>query len=59
MIFSGGLPYEKAGRTPSISVVHGKVTTVLEMEQNVVDFITLCESPYASDFQVCFAMLFQ
>ena len=48
MIFSGGLTYDKAGRTPSITVIHGKTTTVLEMEHNVVDFITLCESPWAS-----------
>lgn len=57
MIFSGGLPYDKAGRTPSISVVHGKTTTVLEMEQNVVDFMTLCENPYASDFQDPYAIV--
>lgn len=48
MIFSGGMPYDQAGRTPSITVVHSKTTTVLEMEHNVVDFITLCESPYSS-----------
>lgn len=46
MIFSGGMAYDKAGRTPSITVVHCKTTTVLEMEHNVVDFITLCESPW-------------
>ncbi|XP_046399509.1 syntaxin-binding protein 5 isoform X2 [Ischnura elegans] len=51
IIFSGGLTYDKAGRTPSITVIHGKTTTVLEMEHNVVDFITLCESPWPSDFQ--------
>jgi syntaxin-binding protein 5 len=48
VIFSGGLTYDKAGRTPSITVIHGKTTTVLEMEHNVVDFITLCESPWTS-----------
>lgn len=46
VIFSGGLTYDKAGRSPSISVMHNKTTTVLEMEHNVVDFVTLCESPY-------------
>lgn len=46
MIFSGGLTYDKAGRTPSITVIHGKTTTVLEMEHNVVDFITLCGTPW-------------
>lgn len=48
MIFSGGMPYDQASRTPSLTVVYSKTTTVLEMEHNVVDFITLCESPYAS-----------
>lgn len=48
VIFSGGLTYDKAGRTPSITVINGKTTTVLEMEHNVVDFITLCESPWVS-----------
>ncbi|XP_057339571.1 syntaxin-binding protein 5 isoform X2 [Microplitis mediator] len=51
IIFSGGLAYEATGRTPSITVIQGKTTTVLEMEHNVVDFITLCDSPYTSDFQ--------
>lgn len=48
VIFSGGMPYDQASRTPSITVVHSKTTTVLEMEHAVIDFITLCESPYAS-----------
>lgn len=48
MIFSGGLANDKSGRIPSITVVHGKNTTVLEMEHKVIDFITLCESPYPS-----------
>lgn len=48
MIFSGGLAQDTTGRTPSITVIHGKTTTVLEMEHNVVDFITLCDSPWAS-----------
>lgn len=42
------MPYDQAVRTPCITVVHSKTTTVLEMEHNVVDFITLCESPYPS-----------
>lgn len=48
VIFSGGTTYDQAGRTPSITVIHSKTTTVLEMEHNVVDFITLCESPWSS-----------
>jgi syntaxin-binding protein 5 len=57
VIFSGGLTYDKAGRTPSITVVHVKTTTVLEMENNVVDFITLCENPWTSDFQDPYAIV--
>ena len=46
MIFSGGMPYDKASRTPSLTVMQAKSTTVLEMEHNVVDFLTLCSTPY-------------
>lgn len=48
VIFSGGLPTDKAGRTHSITVLNGKSTTVLEMEHAVVDFVTLCESPHTA-----------
>ncbi|GBP86146.1 Syntaxin-binding protein 5-like [Eumeta japonica] len=48
VIFSGGLPTDKAGRTHSITVLNGKSTTVLEMEHSVVDFVTLCESPWTA-----------
>ncbi|XP_068228736.1 syntaxin-binding protein 5 isoform X3 [Palaemon carinicauda] len=57
VIFSGGLTNDRTGRTPSITVIHGKTTTVLEMEHNVVDFITLCESPFASDFAEPYALV--
>ncbi|XP_014616153.1 PREDICTED: syntaxin-binding protein 5 isoform X12 [Polistes canadensis] len=57
VIFSGGLAYDTTGRTPSITVIHGKTTTVLEMEHNVVDFITLCDSPWTSDFQDPYAVV--
>ncbi|KAH1005212.1 hypothetical protein HUJ04_006241 [Dendroctonus ponderosae] len=57
VIFSGGMPYDQACRTPSITVVHNKTTTVLEMEHNVIDFVTLCESPYISDMQEPFAII--
>ncbi|XP_011259557.1 syntaxin-binding protein 5 isoform X6 [Camponotus floridanus] len=57
VIFSGGLAYDTTGRTPSITVIHGKTTTVLEMEHNVIDFVTLCESPWASDFQDPYAVV--
>ena len=48
VIFSGGMPYDKASRTPSLTVMHAKNTTVLEMEHNVVDFLTLCHTPWNS-----------
>ncbi|XP_064627185.1 syntaxin-binding protein 5-like isoform X2 [Lineus longissimus] len=51
VIFSGGMSYDKAGRTPSITVMHGKNTTVLEMEHSVTDFVTLAETPWSNDFQ--------
>ncbi|XP_076393160.1 syntaxin-binding protein tomosyn isoform X10 [Megachile rotundata] len=57
VIFSGGLAYDTTGRTPSITVIHGKTTTVLEMEHNVIDFITLCESPWSSDYQDPYAVV--
>ncbi|XP_066245385.1 syntaxin-binding protein 5 isoform X3 [Euwallacea similis] len=57
VIFSGGMPCDHACRTPSITVVYNKTTTVLEMEHNVVDFVTLCESPYISDMQEPFAII--
>lgn len=48
VIFSGGLPQDRPGRSASITVVHGRNTTVLEMEHNVVDFVALCDTPWAS-----------
>lgn len=46
VIFSGGMSYDRAGRTPSITVMNGKSTTALEMEHNIVDFVVLCETPW-------------
>lgn len=46
VVFSGGTTNDSAGRIPSITVMHGKSTTVLEMEHNIIDFITLCENPF-------------
>ncbi|CAH0720277.1 unnamed protein product, partial [Brenthis ino] len=57
VMFSGGLPTDKAGRTHSITVLNGKSTTVLEMEHSVVDFVTLCESPHAADYQEPYAIV--
>ncbi|GAB0094074.1 syntaxin-binding protein 5 [Sergentomyia squamirostris] len=55
-IFSGGLSMEKGGKSPCITVLQGKATTVLEMEHPVVDFITICESPWASEMQEPYAI---
>ncbi|XP_050027395.1 syntaxin-binding protein 5 isoform X6 [Dermacentor andersoni] len=57
VIFSGGLPFDKSGQTPALTVIHGKTTTVLEMEHNIVDFVTLCENPFQSDFHEPYAVV--
>ncbi|XP_055495014.1 syntaxin-binding protein 5a isoform X3 [Leucoraja erinacea] len=57
IIFSGGLSYDTVGRRPCLTVMHGKSTAVLEMDYPIVDFLTLCETPYASDFQDPFAVV--
>uniref|UniRef100_UPI00358E3052 syntaxin-binding protein 5-like isoform X2 n=1 Tax=Myxine glutinosa TaxID=7769 RepID=UPI00358E3052 len=57
VIFSGGLAYDKAGRRPSLTVMQGKDISVLEMDFPIVDFITLCETPYPSDFQDPYAVV--
>lgn len=46
IIFSGGLSYDS--RRPSLTIMHGKAITVLEMDHPIVDFLTLCETPYAN-----------
>ncbi|CAL1539880.1 unnamed protein product [Lymnaea stagnalis] len=57
VMFSGGMSYDRAGRTPTITVMAGKSTTVLEMEHNVVDFVSLCNTPWANDFQDPYAIV--
>lgn len=44
ILFSGGTPL--VSQTPSLTVMHGNNMTVLEMEHAVVDFVTLCSTPY-------------
>lgn len=46
IILSGGLSYDTVGRRPCLTVMHGKSTAVLEMDYPIVDFLTLCETPY-------------
>lgn len=59
IILSGGLSYDTVGRRPCLTVMHGKSTAVLEMDYSIVDFLTLCETPYPNgrlckDFSQCF-----
>ncbi|XP_023695047.1 syntaxin-binding protein 5 isoform X1 [Paramormyrops kingsleyae] len=57
MILSGGLSYDTVGRRPCLTVMHGKSTAVLEMDHPVVDFLTLCETPYPSEAQEPYAVV--
>lgn len=54
MVLSGGLSYDTVGRRACLTVMHGKSTAVLEMDYPIVDFLTLCETPYPNgEFQSC------
>ncbi|XP_077394359.1 syntaxin-binding protein 5 isoform X3 [Festucalex cinctus] len=57
MILSGGLSYDTVGRRACLTVMHGKSTAVLEMDFPIVDFLTLCETPYPNDFQEPYAVV--
>uniref|UniRef100_A0AAV2K998 Syntaxin-binding protein 5-like n=1 Tax=Knipowitschia caucasica TaxID=637954 RepID=A0AAV2K998_KNICA len=57
IIFSGGLSFDTVGRLPCLTVMHGKSTAVLEMDYPIVDFLTLCETPYSNDFQEPYAVV--
>uniref|UniRef100_A0A8C6KJ09 Syntaxin-binding protein 5-like n=1 Tax=Nothobranchius furzeri TaxID=105023 RepID=A0A8C6KJ09_NOTFU len=57
IIFSGGLSYDTVGRRPCLTVMHGKSVAVLEMDYPIVDFLTLCETPYPNDFQEPYAVV--
>ncbi|RWS07834.1 syntaxin-binding protein 5-like isoform X9, partial [Dinothrombium tinctorium] len=43
--------------TQSLTIIHGKTTTVLEMEHDIIDFVTLCETPWESDFNEPYAVV--
>ena len=49
LIFSGGLPQDITGAQPAITLMHGKNTTVLEMEFCVLDFTTVTDTPWSSE----------
>nr|XP_040056144.1 syntaxin-binding protein 5 isoform X4 [Gasterosteus aculeatus aculeatus] len=57
MVLSGGLSYDTVGRRACLTVMHGKSTAVLEMDYPIVDFLTLCETPYPNDFQEPYAVM--
>lgn len=59
IMFSGGMPLDSSpsGARQVLTVIHGKSTTVLEMEHEIIDFITLCESPYEADYNDPYAIV--
>ncbi|XP_053734218.1 syntaxin-binding protein 5-like isoform X12 [Synchiropus splendidus] len=57
VIFSGGLSYDKAGRRPTLTIMHGKAVTVLEMDYPIVEFMVLCETPYNNEVQDPYAVV--
>ncbi|XP_030284721.1 syntaxin-binding protein 5-like isoform X11 [Sparus aurata] len=57
IIFSGGLSYDKAGRRPTLTIMHGKAITVLEMDYPIVEFMALCETPYNNEVQEPYAVV--
>ncbi|XP_054870944.1 syntaxin-binding protein 5-like isoform X19 [Amphiprion ocellaris] len=57
VIFSGGLSYDKAGRRPTLTIMHGKAITVLEMDYPIVEFMVLCETPYNNEVQEPYAVV--
>uniref|UniRef100_A0A4W5MU17 Syntaxin binding protein 5L n=1 Tax=Hucho hucho TaxID=62062 RepID=A0A4W5MU17_9TELE len=58
VIFSGGLSYDKAGgRRPTLTIMHGKAITVLEMDHPIVEFLVLCDTPYSNEIQDPYAVV--
>ncbi|XP_077977362.1 syntaxin-binding protein 5-like isoform X2 [Glandiceps talaboti] len=57
IVFCGGLTYDKAAKQPSLTIMQGKNTTVLEMEHPIIDFICLCETPWPNDIQDPYAII--
>ncbi|XP_075252175.1 syntaxin-binding protein 5-like isoform X4 [Convolutriloba macropyga] len=50
-LFTGGLPFNASKHTPSLTVMKGKSVTVLEMDHYILDFVTICDSPYLTEAQ--------
>uniref|UniRef100_A0A673ZG14 Syntaxin-binding protein 5-like n=1 Tax=Salmo trutta TaxID=8032 RepID=A0A673ZG14_SALTR len=58
IIFSGGLSYDKVGgRRPTLTIMHGKAVTVLEMDHPIVEFLVLCDTPYSNEIQDPYAVV--
>uniref|UniRef100_A0AAZ3SX69 Syntaxin-binding protein 5-like n=1 Tax=Oncorhynchus tshawytscha TaxID=74940 RepID=A0AAZ3SX69_ONCTS len=57
VVMSGGLSYDTGCRRACLTVMHGKSTSLLEMNYPIVDFLTLCETPYPNDFQDPYAVV--
>ncbi|KAG5282885.1 hypothetical protein AALO_G00035800 [Alosa alosa] len=57
VIFSGGLSYDQAGRRPTLTIMHGKAITVLEMDHPIVEFLVLCDTPYINEVQEPYAVV--
>lgn len=57
LVFQGGLPSGARDNEQCLSIIHGKTTTVLELEQPVVDFWLLCEQVHEGDFNEPYALL--
>ncbi|KAL2076649.1 hypothetical protein ACEWY4_027754 [Coilia grayii] len=57
VIFSGGLSYDQAGRRPTLTIMHGKAITVLEMDHPIVEFMVLCDTPYINEVQEPYAVV--
>lgn len=56
LVFSGGLPTDVTGVTPSLTILQGKSPSsspagVLEFDNNVLDFFLVTDSPWPSDYQ--------
>lgn len=43
--------------TQSLTIIHGRSTTVIEMKTKIVDFVTACETPYDCDFNEPYSIL--
>ncbi|KAF6032681.1 STXBP5 [Bugula neritina] len=52
----GGMSYE-AGRSPCLTIMHGKDVTVLEMEHKILDFIVLCRNVWSFEYDDPYAIV--